>query len=128
MCQHNSQSTSDFEVTRQLRHAGGRIVHCTCCGSIGIEFGTSYIIFTESSFFTFAKWFETLRWREEHTEQGKIRIQLKTEPSVMLSLARDELRSVAALLREGVRWINTSNAPIERSSAIPTMPLSASVH
>ncbi|MEM1180794.1 MAG: DUF6686 family protein [Acidobacteriota bacterium] len=108
-------STDDQMCSRRIfSHAGGRIVQCLHCASIGVEFGTSYLVFSESEFFSFVDWFRSVEWSQEHREQGRIRIRVRSEASILLSLTETELRSVSALLHEGALWV------ADRTSAAPT--------
>ena len=106
---------------------GGRLVQCLCCGSVGVEFGTTYLVFSEQNFFTFAHWLESLTWEEAHVERGRMRIRMDGEASMMLSLAREELRAVKCLLDEGVRWVANAGLITDAVSPQP-MALTETVH
>ena len=127
MCQYTTESSEGICARRELRWAGGKIVQCLSCGSIGVEFGTSYLVFSEQDFFAFARWFGTVRWEEERVERGKLHIRVREEASLMLSLAREEVRCVGQLLAEGVRWVAESGA-IAEGPPSHTFPLGGSVH
>ena len=127
MCQDTTECFEGICARRELRWAGGRIVQCLGCGSIGVEFGTSYLVFSERDFFAFARWFATVRWEDEQIERGKLHIRVREETSLMLSLAREEVRSVGQLLAEGMRWVAESGAT-SKGSPGPTLSLGGTVH
>lgn len=104
-------------------------MQCRHCGSIGIEFGTSYLTFSESDFFTFAAWFESVDWKQEHIERGRVRIRVRDESSLFLSLTREELHSVGALLAEGMLWA-ANHGPVTKRTSLGSIPMGtgATVH
>lgn len=108
MCCLNQSPTGNDPPRRELEHADGRIEQCLGCGLIGVEFGTTYIVFSESDFFHFVQWFEGLRWEDEDTKRGKLRVGVDSETSTMLSLTRREAEQVADLLTVGARWLASS--------------------
>ncbi|MEM8930623.1 MAG: hypothetical protein AAGE94_05580 [Acidobacteriota bacterium] len=107
MCQ-----TPGVNARRELRLGGGVIVECLGCGCVGVEFGTSYLTFDRAGFLRFADWLDRLE-AEPAVEAGRRRIQLEGT-GVMLSLAPTELRGLAALLREGRRWLVDSSVGAHR--------------
>ncbi|MEM6796240.1 MAG: DUF6686 family protein [Acidobacteriota bacterium] len=116
MCHHPADHHTGMDARRELRLAGGRILQCLGCGSIGVEFGTCYLVFEEADFFAFAQWFENLSWEEKNADRGKLHIKVRDDSSLMLCLAREELQGVAALLQEGVRWVASTGLAKESSS------------
>ncbi|MEM8995445.1 MAG: DUF6686 family protein [Acidobacteriota bacterium] len=125
MCQSTDNGIS---ARRIFEHAGGRIIQCQHCDSIGVEFGTSYLVFTEAEFFSFLDWFTGVNWGPEHQEQGRIRIRVRSDSSLLLSLSESELRSVDRLLREGARWIAAKAPSKPASIPMATLPIGATVH
>lgn len=98
------QSCPEVNATRELRLGGGTILQCLGCRRVGVEFGTSYLTFDEAEFVKFSGWFSRLDGTVP-TERGRHRIQFQGSSGLMLSLAPRELRSLAELLRQGVRWL-----------------------
>ena len=128
MCQTTPDGLPCVNARRELRYAGGRIVQCLQCRSIGVEFGTSYLVFSERDFIAFARWFETLRWDTNYVDRGRLHIQICQENSLMLSLARCEMRAVTALLSEGIRWI-ASGGPVAETASTRDWPATgATIH
>ena len=126
MC--HATTEGGLDTRRELHHAGGRIVQCLGCGSIGVELGTTYLVFSEKEFFRFARWFGTLTWEEAHVVKDKLRIGIQEESSLMLSLTRSELQSATSLFAEGMRWITESGHGAEPESNCEAWPASATVH
>lgn len=115
------QSQPGVNATRELKLGGGLIVQCLACRRVGVEFGTSYLTFDEEGFLQFARWFDRLD-ATSPTERGRFRIQVQGECGIMLSLAPGELRSLAELLQQGIRWLTDGSvgSPREPRAAVET--------
>ncbi|MEM8997447.1 MAG: hypothetical protein AAGF23_21865 [Acidobacteriota bacterium] len=107
---------------RELETFGGQISQCLGCGTVGVEFGTTYLVFSESEFLHFVDWFKGLRWDEQDLDRGKLRVGVTGEESVMLSLARGEFETIVSLMVEGAQWIVTSGLISEPDVDVPTRP------
>ncbi|MEM9556081.1 MAG: hypothetical protein AAGC60_17625 [Acidobacteriota bacterium] len=130
MCQATIDGKTGIQARRHFECCGGRIEQCLCCGTIGVEFGTTFLVFSEQEFFRFARWFKTLRWEDQEVERDKVRIGLEEEGPMMISLARRELSSVSTLFAEGMEWVANSGmlTEPERPSAPPAALSTAFVH
>ncbi|MEO1085559.1 MAG: hypothetical protein AAFY88_15065 [Acidobacteriota bacterium] len=123
MCQTiNGEGFPDQHPRRELDIFGGRISQCLGCGTVGIEFGTTYLVYSESEFLQFVDWFQSLRWDEQDLERGKLRVGVTGEESVMLSLARGEFETLVSLMARGAQWIMTSGLIAEPDVDISQFP------
>lgn len=86
---------------------------------LGVEFGTSYLVFAEREFIRFAVWFDKLSWQSPPADKDKLYIQVQDDTAVMLSLAPCELHSLAELLKEGLRWLTESSVGSRREVVAP---------
>ncbi|MEM9556083.1 MAG: hypothetical protein AAGC60_17635 [Acidobacteriota bacterium] len=105
MCHKAARGCALHLSGRQLRHAGGTIVQCDTCGTIGVELGTSYLVLSERGFFIFADWLASTSWETANIERGRLRVRLKDDTLIMLSLSRDDLQRLKSLVEEGMRRV-----------------------
>ncbi|MEM1205857.1 MAG: hypothetical protein AAGN66_21685 [Acidobacteriota bacterium] len=113
---------------REFQHSGGRILQCMGCGAIGVEFGTSYMTFSEQEFLRFSRWFLGLEWESSSLERGKLRVGMDGDSSLMLSLNQDEHRSLAALFAQGTMWLEGSGLVGPHLDGLQCHEVSATVH
>ncbi|MEM6793580.1 MAG: DUF6686 family protein [Acidobacteriota bacterium] len=108
MCHTITPEFPGHEPKRELQHPAGKIVQCLGCSSVGVEFKTSYMTFPAEEFPTFVRWFEALEWREANAEGGRLRIKVRRDSAMMLSLSRRELGSLVELLSAGLEWVTSA--------------------
>lgn len=104
----------------------GKIVHCQGCGSVGFEFGTSYMIFDENDFLRFANWMQGLTWKSTIPGKNKLYIQVQGDKRVMLGLTRSEFRDISVLCDEALQWL--PQGALEVGSQHSLLPTSSLVH
>lgn len=118
------------DLKREIETESGKLVQCTDCWKVGLEFGTTYLTFDPPDFYTFSSWiFSVVEQRDPDFEQPgikrareKVYLQLN-DPKMLLALNRAELRQLAQLLDRGAQWIQQ---PPERCTPLPVV--STSVH
>ena len=113
------QSQCGVNASRELKACGGSILQCLTCRRVGVEFGTSYLTFDEADFVRFVGWFNGLDTTSP-TKRGKFLIQVRGESGITLALTPSEMRSLAELLNQGVRWLTEGSvgAPREPMAAV----------
>lgn len=119
-------SPSGISMTRELCMSCGKIVHCQGCGSVGFEFGTSYMIFDESDFLRFANWMQGLTWKSTIPGKNKLYVQVQGDKRVMLGLTRSELRDISVLCEEAVQWL--PEGALSAGHTEPLQSMSGLVH
>ena len=118
------------DMKREIETENGKLVQCTACWKVGLEFGTTYLTFEPSELFPFASWiFSIVEPRDPELEgpepepmREKVYLQLN-DPRMLLALHRTELRQLARLLDRGLRWVQQ---PHGQATSLPVA--STAVH
>ncbi|MEL7059296.1 MAG: hypothetical protein AAGN46_04625 [Acidobacteriota bacterium] len=101
MCETEGQC----EGVRRLDVPHGKVTQCTSCYQIGVEFGTSYLVFSHSDFIRFGSWLQNLVEEEKLPKGEKLLLQVEGSESHMLSLGANELKIAADVFASGARWV-----------------------